>query len=130
MAFMMDCQEDSCKQRLIEELKQLGKEEDVNSVSHRINVFKETCLPAAKCLDDRAKLVVVGFDKETELFIILYIIIFFTINIFKYNVNVIVEQCLAIDIRSKVKVSVSLKFLLLHSPLYLSTYNVYSKTCD
>ncbi|XP_021354678.1 adenylate kinase isoenzyme 5-like isoform X3 [Mizuhopecten yessoensis] len=67
MAFMLDCDEHCCTQRLLQRGKQEGRVHDnINAVQRRLTAFKNNTLPAAKVLDDRGKLFVINADRDIK----------------------------------------------------------------
>ncbi|XP_033731673.1 uncharacterized protein LOC117321300 isoform X2 [Pecten maximus] len=67
MAFMLDCDEHCCTQRLLKRGQKEGRVHDnINAIQRRIAAFKSNTLPAAKVLDDRGKLFVINADRDIK----------------------------------------------------------------
>lgn len=67
MAFMLDCDEHCCTQRLLNRGQKENRIHDnITAIQRRISAFKTNTLPAAKTLDDRGKLFVINGDRDIK----------------------------------------------------------------
>ncbi|XP_023930387.1 adenylate kinase isoenzyme 5 isoform X1 [Lingula anatina] len=67
IAFILDCEESTSKERLKGRLTATGRIDDnENAVARRLEFFKQNTLPVAKHFDEQGKLLVIDGDRDTD----------------------------------------------------------------